>query len=99
MKWLEARRSRRPIENKMGPGPTADKTDPSTSAKAPAGSANSGGSAPPATDPKEPNATSAAIRIAEAEGIDLATLQGTGADGRITVDDVRAAIDARGPQD
>ena len=37
------------------------------------------------------NATEAAIRLADELGIDLAELQGTGADGRITVKDVRGA--------
>lgn len=37
------------------------------------------------------NATPAAISLAEELGVDLSTVTGTGADGRITVADVRAA--------
>jgi pyruvate/2-oxoglutarate dehydrogenase complex dihydrolipoamide acyltransferase (E2) component len=38
-----------------------------------------------------PNATEAAVQLAKESGVDLATLKGTGADGRITVGDVRTA--------
>lgn len=38
------------------------------------------------------NATDSAIELAEAEGIDLSSVQGSGADGRITKADVQAAI-------
>ena len=38
------------------------------------------------------NATQAAIDLAEAEGVDLATLSGTGVEGRIVLNDVRKAI-------
>jgi hypothetical protein len=40
------------------------------------------------------NATEAAIRVADELGIDLADLEGTGSDGRITVNDVRGAVKA-----
>jgi hypothetical protein len=40
------------------------------------------------------SATEAAVRVADELGIDLATLEGTGAEGRITVKDVREAQDA-----
>ena len=38
------------------------------------------------------NATNAAIDLARAEGIDLGKVKGTGAEGRITINDVRKAI-------
>jgi pyruvate/2-oxoglutarate dehydrogenase complex dihydrolipoamide acyltransferase (E2) component len=40
------------------------------------------------------NATEAAVRIADKLGIDLADVQGTGSEGRITVKDVREAVKA-----
>jgi hypothetical protein len=40
------------------------------------------------------NATEAAVRIADELGIDLADLDGTGTGGRITVNDVREAVEA-----
>jgi len=42
-----------------------------------------------------PDATQSAIDLAEEEGIELADVEGTLAGGRIGVDDVRAAIEAR----
>jgi hypothetical protein len=40
------------------------------------------------------NATEAALRIADELGVDLAEIEGTGAEGRITVKDVREAVEA-----
>jgi hypothetical protein len=40
------------------------------------------------------NATEAAVRIADKHGIDLADVEGTGSEGRITVKDVHEAIEA-----
>jgi pyruvate/2-oxoglutarate dehydrogenase complex dihydrolipoamide acyltransferase (E2) component len=40
------------------------------------------------------NATPAALKAAQEEGIDLDDVEGTGADGRITVKDVREAVEA-----
>ena len=37
------------------------------------------------------SATAAAVSLADELGVDLSTVEGTGADGRITVGDVRAA--------
>jgi pyruvate/2-oxoglutarate dehydrogenase complex dihydrolipoamide acyltransferase (E2) component len=45
-----------------------------------------------------PPATANAIALAEAEGIDLRTIDGTGAEGRITVPDVKGAVEARDAQ-
>ena len=51
----------------------------------------------PAEEPAdEVDATQAAIDHAEAMGIDLAAIQGTGKDGRVTKADVEAAIAAKG---
>ena len=38
------------------------------------------------------NATDAATRLALEQGIDLASIEGSGSDGRITVQDVRSAV-------
>jgi 2-oxoisovalerate dehydrogenase E2 component (dihydrolipoyl transacylase) len=40
------------------------------------------------------NATPAALKAAEEHSIDLDDIEGTGADGRITVKDVREAVEA-----
>jgi pyruvate/2-oxoglutarate dehydrogenase complex dihydrolipoamide acyltransferase (E2) component len=40
------------------------------------------------------NATEAAVRLADELGIDVADLEGTGSDGRVTVNDVRKAHEA-----
>jgi pyruvate/2-oxoglutarate dehydrogenase complex dihydrolipoamide acyltransferase (E2) component len=44
----------------------------------------------------EPDATDAARKLAEEHGLDLAALKGSGANGRITVPDVQAAVEAGG---
>lgn len=51
------------------------------------------GAAPSENKAAEPDATDAARELAEEEGVDLASVKGTGADGRITVSDVKAAAD------
>lgn len=86
MKWLDAKRDRSPIENKMGSGPAADKSEPSSSERAPAVSGSPG--------IKEPDATPAAARLANESGVDLGLIKGTGAGGRITVTDVEASVEA-----
>lgn len=43
-----------------------------------------------------PNATDAAVRLAEDKQIDLSTIIGSGEGSRITKDDVQNAIDAQG---
>lgn len=51
---------------------------------------------PPTPEPNtEP--TDAAKALAGANGIDLDSVAGTGADGRVTKDDVQAVIDAQAP--
>lgn len=86
MKFLDAKRSRSPIANKMAAGPSADK------------SASPAENIPPAKVgiplDKEPNATPAAARIAAELGIDLASIQGSGAEGLVLVSDVRSAAEA-----
>lgn len=42
------------------------------------------------------NATERAIELAKENGIDLQNLEGSGIDGRITVEDVRDAMKERG---
>lgn len=53
----------------------------------PAGGADAGDDA---------NATDAAAQLAADNNIDLASITGTGVDGRVTKADVQAAIDAKG---
>ena len=48
-----------------------------------------------AAPPEGPKASDAAAREAATAGLDLATVEGTGAEGLITVEDVRKAVKAR----
>lgn len=50
---------------------------------------------PPAAEGGEVNATDAARALAADNDIDLADVEGTGVGGRIIIDDVQAAIEAR----
>ena len=54
---------------------------------------------PPQMDPQDPpdgvNATSKAVQLANARGVDLTVIKGTGRGGRIGVGDVRAALRER----
>ena len=45
--------------------------------------------------PDAPKASAAALKLAEENGIDLKSITGTGAEGGITVNDVKAAIAAK----
>ena len=45
---------------------------------------------------QDPNATPAAIAHAEATGVDLSQVEGSGAEGKITKADVAAAAEASG---
>jgi hypothetical protein len=47
---------------------------------------------PQVTEESSPQATRAALELAEKEGINLAEIKGTGADGKITINDVRKAL-------
>lgn len=47
-------------------------------------------------DDSDVDATDAATKLAKENNIDIASIKGTGADGRVTVGDVRDAIDAKG---
>jgi len=42
--------------------------------------------------PEEPKATQAAKDLAEEQGVDLATVKGSGADGQITKEDVKGVL-------
>jgi hypothetical protein len=45
-----------------------------------------------AADPGDVNATKAALELAEKEGVDIHSVKGSGAEGRITLNDVRKAL-------
>ena len=75
---------------------TFDGVEAEPAARAPSASARPAQAAPP-TGPAEPRrtpalATPATRRLARELGVDLATIRGTGPGGRITDDDVRAAV-------
>jgi pyruvate/2-oxoglutarate dehydrogenase complex dihydrolipoamide acyltransferase (E2) component len=59
-------------------------------AKAARGPSENKAAAPKAQ--KTPEATAAAETLAKENGLDLSDVKGTGAEGRITVEDVRAAL-------
>lgn len=86
---LAAMREFEPIEI----APAADRPD----SDPPSDSDSEGqDSADSTSSPTEPvNATDAAIALADEAGIDLAAVAGTGADGRIVINDVRDAIAAQ----
>ena len=48
---------------------------------------------PVATELAEANSTPAAVKLAHEKGVDLRTITGTGAGGKITVNDVKAAME------
>lgn len=59
-----------------------------------------GNGEPGGSKPQEPPALSAMTKDeltaqAEAEGVDIAAIEGTGKDGNVLVDDIRAAIEAK----
>lgn len=89
-KWLDVKRARGTIENKMIPGPPSDKAATSTAeeevpAKVP--------TPPPSRVVDRPTATPAAARMADELGVDLTKVEGSGVDGLIVVADVRSAAD------
>ncbi|KAE9658111.1 2-oxoglutarate dehydrogenase complex dihydrolipoyllysine-residue succinyltransferase [Pseudomonas fluorescens] len=68
------------------------------SAAAPAAAAPAAASAPaaaPAAGGEDPIAAPAARQLAEENGINLASIKGTGKDGRVTKEDVVAAVEAK----
>ncbi|ROM46032.1 dihydrolipoamide succinyltransferase [Pseudomonas poae] len=65
---------------------------PAAAAAAPAASAPA---AAPAAGAEDPIAAPAARQLAEENGINLASLKGTGKDGRVTKEDVVAAVEAK----
>lgn len=107
MKFLDAKRNRPPVREPAGGGPSADEMNPSASEKAPTGSpvrSGHSGESKVETDlttrVQKANVTAAAAKLAEGWGLDLARIQGTGADGRITTSDVVDAHDrATSPQE
>lgn len=90
---LAAMREFEPIEIAPADAPDSDRpvADPPSDSE-PEGQ----DSADSTSSPTEPvNATDAAIALADEAGIDLAAVAGTGADGRIVINDVRDAIAAQ----
>ena len=69
------------------PAPAAAAAAPAVAASAPA--------AAPAAGAEDPIAAPAARQLAEENGINLASLKGTGKDGRVTKEDVVAAVEAK----
>ncbi|KRP65817.1 2-oxoglutarate dehydrogenase complex dihydrolipoyllysine-residue succinyltransferase [Pseudomonas orientalis] len=70
----------------------------SAAAPAPAAAAPAAASAPaaaPAAGGEDPIAAPAARQLAEENGINLASIKGTGKDGRVTKEDVVAAVEAK----
>ncbi|MDB1112696.1 2-oxoglutarate dehydrogenase complex dihydrolipoyllysine-residue succinyltransferase [Pseudomonas extremaustralis] len=68
---------------------------PAPAAAAPAPAAASAPAAAPAAGAEDPIAAPAARQLAEENGINLASLKGTGKDGRVTKEDVVAAVEAK----
>ncbi len=64
-------------------------------AAAPAPAAASAPAAAPAAGGEDPIAAPAARQLAEENGINLASIKGTGKDGRVTKEDVVAAVEAK----
>jgi len=50
------------------------------------------------TEETTANATPAAVELAKANDVDLADVEGTGTDGKVTVDDVRAYVEDQGDE-
>ena len=75
----------------VGPVSPADSADAAAGVIPPASGQETAEQAPPATD--------AAQELAAQEGIDLSTVEGTGAEGKITKPDVQAAVDEQAASD
>ena len=91
---LEGDEAKASGENAVGePGPSVEEELAPVDPNAPP---SEDGSPNPASDPeKDYEASSEAEELAEAEAVDLNEVEGSGADGRILVSDVRAAIAER----
>ncbi|SKA81449.1 2-oxoglutarate dehydrogenase E2 component [Pseudomonas extremaustralis] len=76
------------------PAPAAAAPAPAAAAAAPAVAASAPAAAP-AAGAEDPIAAPAARQLAEENGINLASLKGTGKDGRVTKEDVVAAVEAK----
>ncbi|MBJ2248522.1 2-oxoglutarate dehydrogenase complex dihydrolipoyllysine-residue succinyltransferase [Pseudomonas haemolytica] len=68
---------------------------PAAAAAAPAAAAASAPAAAPAAGGEDPIAAPAARQLADENGINLASIKGTGKDGRVTKEDVVAAVEAK----
>ncbi|AZF20541.1 2-oxoglutarate dehydrogenase complex dihydrolipoyllysine-residue succinyltransferase [Pseudomonas sp. R3-52-08] len=68
---------------------------PAAAAPAAAAAASAAPAAAPAAGGEDPIAAPAARQLAEENGINLASIKGTGKDGRVTKEDVVAAIEAK----
>ncbi|EIK69460.1 dihydrolipoyllysine-residue succinyltransferase, E2 component of oxoglutarate dehydrogenase (succinyl-transferring) complex [Pseudomonas synxantha BG33R] len=76
-------------------GSAAAAPAPAAAAAAPAALAASAPAAAPAVGGEDPIAAPAARQLAEENGINLASIKGTGKDGRVTKEDVVAAVEAK----
>lgn len=77
-----------PVGPAEGTSPDVDDDDEDMKTHAPRGARKSGSTS---SSDAEVNATDAARELAKEEGIDLNEVEGTGVDGRVTIDDVRNA--------
>ncbi|NMX62553.1 2-oxoglutarate dehydrogenase complex dihydrolipoyllysine-residue succinyltransferase [Pseudomonas sp. WS 5079] len=68
---------------------------PAAAAAAPAAAPAAPAAAAPAAGGEDPIAAPAARQLAEENGINLASIKGTGKDGRVTKEDVVAAVEAK----
>ena len=68
---------------------------PAAAAPAPAAAAAAAPAAAPAAGGEDPIAAPAARQLADENGINLASIKGTGKDGRVTKEDVVAAVEAK----
>ncbi len=91
MKYLEAKKRSAQPETKALGGPPENKASRSVSGITPSSSS--------AAKPSGPQASPQARQLATEQGIDLATVTGTGVGGMITAGDVRQAIESKGRQD
>ncbi|RMV05142.1 2-oxoglutarate dehydrogenase complex dihydrolipoyllysine-residue succinyltransferase [Pseudomonas savastanoi] len=79
----------------LNDGATASAAPAPAAAPASAAPASAPAAAPAAAGEEDPIAAPAARQLAEENGINLASVKGTGKDGRITKEDVVAAVEAK----